>query len=144
MRILLVILALGLIAASFASPKDSPLDDRAAWREACKLGGYSCFAISAPFVARAPMGLLYGRYVMGDRYILVDENITGNLAYEVKVHEMVHYLQWKHKKWKFTKENSCRMEQDAFDVSNVVARRLGDLAHLIDWNVTKVSYGCPL
>ncbi len=144
MRILLVILALGLIAASFAAPKDDVLDDRAAWREACKLGGYSCFAIPAPLVARAPMGLLYGRYVMGDRYILVDENTTGNLAYEVKVHEMVHYLQGKHGKWKFTKENSCQMEHAAFDVSNVVARRLGDTQHVVDWNVARLNYGCPL
>lgn len=81
---------------------------------------------------------------MGDPYILIDERISGNLAYAVKVHEMTHYLQWKRGAWKFTKANMCEMEKDAFDVANIVLRRLEEHAHVVDWNVMRLAYGCPL
>ena len=95
-------------------------------------------------MVRAPLaGYIYGRYRMGDKYILVDEGIDGRFAYAVKVHERTHYLQWKHGKWKFTKANSCAMEHEAFDVSNAVLRRLGETDGIVDWNVTRLSYDCP-
>lgn len=119
-----------------------PLDDRAAWREACALSGYSCFGLSPPAVIEAPMGLLNGRYKMGDRHILLDEGLPAKLAYAVKVHEMTHYLQYKRKAWKYTKANACQMEKDAFDVSNKVLRRLGETRGVVDWNVARVVYGC--
>lgn len=80
---------------------------------------------------------------MGDTYIIVDEEMSGHLAYAVRVHEMVHYLQYKHKAWKYTKENSCVMEHAAFDVSNAVLLRLGDKDLLTDWNLKRRAYGCP-
>lgn len=80
---------------------------------------------------------------MGDTYIIVDEEMSGHLAYAVRVHEMVHYLQYKHKDWKYTKENSCVMEHAAFDVSNAVLLRLGDKDLLTDWNLKRRAYGCP-
>lgn len=120
------------------------LDDNSAWREACRVSGYSCFGVTAPFVAQGPIGPLLGRYRMGDKYILVNEDISGNLAYAVRVHEMTHYLQWKHGRWKFNKLNSCQMEHDAFDVSNAVLRRLGDTKSLVDWDKMRLVYGCPI
>ena len=81
---------------------------------------------------------------MGDKYILVNENISGSLAYAVRVHEMTHVLQWKHKKWDFTKAGSCKNEREAFEVSNVVLRRLGNYRDLVDWDKMRVVYGCPL
>lgn len=79
---------------------------------------------------------------MDDTYILVNENIDGNLAYAVKVHEMVHYLQWKRGAWTSTHENKCRMEHDAFDVSNKVLRRLKEYARVVDWDKARLFYGC--
>jgi hypothetical protein len=107
------------------------------------LAGYSCVWIKAPTVARSPLPGLYGRYRMGDTYILVEENVEGNIAYAVKVHEMVHYLQYKRGAWKYTFENSCAMERDAFVVSNIVLRRLGETEGVVDWNVKRLQYGCP-
>lgn len=78
---------------------------------------------------------------MGDTYILVNEAASGKLAYAVKVHEMVHYFQYKRKAWKYTKANSCQMEKEAFDVSNKVLRRLGETRGVVDWNVIRVAYG---
>ena len=120
------------------------LDDRAAWREACKLSGYSCAGIRRPWVAIAPLGDIYGRYYMGQQYILVHEDLTGNEAYAVRVHEMTHYLQWKHGKWTFTQENRCQMEHDAFDVSNTVLRRLGSPEDVIEWGTVREGYGCSV
>lgn len=80
---------------------------------------------------------------MGDKYILVHERLEGKVAYAVKVHEMVHYLQYKRRAWKFTQENACEMERQAFDVSNAVLRRLGEPRRVVDWNVLKTFYGCP-
>jgi len=88
------------------------------------------------------MGALFGRYKMGDSYILVDETIDGNLAYAVKVHEMVHYLQYKRGAWKFNHGNRCQMEHDAFDVSNIVLKRLGETRGVYDWNKIRVAYDC--
>ncbi len=140
MRVLLVLV--GLIVLCTAD--SAGLDDNAAWREACKVSGYSCFGVTPPFVAQGPIGPLLGRYRMGDKYILVNEDISGNLAYAVRVHEMTHYLQWKHGRWKFSKLNSCQMEHDAFDVSNAVLRRLGDTKSLVDWDKMRLVYGCSV
>lgn len=85
-----------------------------------------------------------GRYKMGQKYILVDENLPPRLTYAVKVHEMTHYLQYKRKAWKFTTENRCRMEKEAFDASNRVLRRLHDDRNVVDWDVMKALYGCTL
>lgn len=93
-------------------------------------------------VVESPLGGLYGRYRMGDTYILVNENIDGNIAYAVRVHEMTHYIQYKRGAWKFTQENRCRMEHDAFDVSNIVLTRLGETARLVDWGKARLFYGC--
>ncbi len=79
---------------------------------------------------------------MGDTYILVNEAATGKLAYAVRVHEMTHYLQWKHKRWTGAPENVCKNEREAFDVSNAVVRRLGAVKYVVDWNVVKDRYGC--
>ncbi len=79
---------------------------------------------------------------MGDTYILVNEGASGVLAYAVKVHEMTHYLQWKHGKWKFTKASSCKNEREAFDVSNAVLRRLGETKYVVDWDKLRIVYGC--
>ncbi len=139
--LLFIALLVGALGAKTSSP--APLSDRAAWLDACKYSGYACFGITRPLVARAPMEELYGRYSMGDTYILVDESIDGIQAYAVTVHEMVHYLQYKHKAWKYTKENSCVMERDAFAVSNAVLHRLGNTDFLVDWSVKRIQYGCP-
>ncbi len=128
--------------AAIGAARTPQLDDRAAWREACRVSKYSCAWLSPPYVAKAPLGPLLGRYKMGDKYILVNEDLTGNRAYAVRVHEMTHYLQWKHKKWKFTKASKCENEQQAFDVSNAVRRRLGETQGVVDWNVIRVVYGC--
>lgn len=140
---LLALVGLFVLLAADSSAQSPSGSDAAAWREACRVSGYSCVWISPPFVAKAPLVDILGRYAMGDRYILVREDLTGPLAYAVRVHEMTHFLQWKHGKWKFTKLNSCDMEHEAFDVSNTVLRRLGDTKDLVDWNVMKFQYGCP-
>ncbi len=141
---ILATLALFIAVVCLAGTKQPPLNDHAAWREACKVSGYSCFGVTPPFVAQGPIGPLLGRYRMGDKYILVNEDISGNLAYAVRVHEMTHYLQWKHGRWKFSKLNSCQMEHDAFDVSNAVLRRLGDTKSLVDWDKMRLVYGCSV
>lgn len=135
----------GLLLASLAVSGDvsAPLNDAAAWREACKVSGYSCYRLRAPFVVKAPLIGIYGRYIMGEKYVLVDEGLTGPLAYAVRVHEMTHFLQWKHGKWKFNLLNSCEMEREAFGVSNAVLRRLGDTRDVVDWTVMRLQYGCP-
>lgn len=133
-----------MVLLTAGTPATQVLDDRAAWREACSLSGYSCAWTRRPDVARSPLGGLYGRYRMGDTYILVNEKIDGNLAYAVRVHEMVHYLQWKRGAWKFEHDNACRMEHDAFDVSNVVLRRLGETSKVVNWDVAKAFYGCEI
>lgn len=141
MKILVALVVSALLAS--ASTPELP-DGQDAWRDACNLSGYSCFGLRRPYIARAPLPGLYGRYHMGDMYILVDENISGKLAYGVTVHEMVHYLQYKRGAWTFTPENRCQMERDAFVVSNMVFRRLGDTADMVDWNVYRLGYGCAL
>ncbi len=121
------------------------LDDSTAWREACRVSGYSCFGISPPLVARSPLpdGLL-GRYKRGDKYILVSEDTNGVLEYAVIVHEMTHYLQWKRHAWRRGKLASCLREKEAFDVSNTAVARLGKPELLVDWDTRKVLYGCPI
>ena len=138
---ILVALAVSILLASSSNTTELP-DGRDAWRDACNLSGYSCFGLRRPYIARAPLVGLYGRYHMGDMYILVNENISGNLAYGVAVHEMVHYLQYKRGAWTYTLANSCKMEREAFDVSNAVFRRLGDTADVVDWNTMRLGYGC--
>ncbi len=118
------------------------LDDRSAWREACELSRYSCWKRKRPVVVQAPLQGLYGRYRVGDSYILIHERLTGNLAYAVKVHEMVHYLQHAAGVWKYTKESSCAREAEAFEVANKVLRRLGEPALIVDWNEMRLVYGC--
>lgn len=121
------------------------LDDTAAWREACKTAGYSCRGLEAPRVITASLPPpLLGLYPVGKPYILVNKSLDGPHAYAIKVHEMTHYLQWKRGAWKFTLENRCRMEKEAFDVSNAVLRRLGEYEHVVDWNGMKVLYGCEI
>lgn len=120
------------------------LSDRAAWSEACKLSGYSCFNLSRPAVVYAPIGALLGRYKMGDRYILINEKAEGSLRYAVKVHEMTHYIQWKRKKWTGTRANMCRNERAAFDASNAVLRRLGETVGVVEWTVIRAKYGCSV
>lgn len=142
MKIVLALVGILVLLTAGTRPAAQVLDDRAAWSEACAISGYSCHGIGPPFIAYAPMEGIRGRYRMGERYILVSEDISGPLAYAVKVHEMTHYLQWKHGKWTFTDENRCRMEKDAFDVSNRVLERLHDTKDLVDWNVVKGIYGC--
>ncbi len=142
MKTLLAVVGVLVLAVS-STPAPAALSDQAAWREACRVSRYSCAWLSPPLVAQAPLGTLLGRYRMGDKYILVNERISGPLAYAVKVHEMTHYLQWKHKKWKFTHESKCENEKEAFDVSNAVLRRLGETRDIVDWDVLKAAYGCP-
>lgn len=79
---------------------------------------------------------------MGELYILINEEMSGTLAYAVKVHEMTHYLQWQHKAWTFTEENRCLMEKQAFDVSNRVLVRLHDDKNVVDWEALRGWYGC--
>ena len=141
MKTLLALVGI-LVLLTAGTPAAQVLDDKAAWREACAVSGYSCHGIGPPLVVYSPMEGLLGRYRMGDRYILVSEDVSGVLAYAVKVHEMTHYLQYRHKAWTFTDENRCKMEKDAFDVSNSILRRLGDLRDVVDWDVMKGAYGC--
>ena len=141
-RLLVALLGIAILCVA-GTPKPTPLDDRAAWREACHLAGYSCAWIPRPFVTNAPLIDILGRYRMGDKYILLNENISGSLAYAVQVHEMTHYLQWKHGRWKFTPESRCENERDAFEVSNVVLRRLKATTYLVEWDKAKNFYGCP-
>ena len=142
MRLVLALVGT-LVLCTSGSP--APLDDKAAWREACRVSGYSCFGITPPMVARAPLpdGLL-GRYKIRDKYILVSEGLDDVLEYVVTVHEMTHYLQWQHHKWRRGKHASCERERDAFDASNTTAARLGKPELLVDWDTRRLVYGCPL
>lgn len=137
---LALVVLLGVLVALF-SCRTARLDD-VAWNEACALSGYSCAWTGRPDVVAAPLGALYGRYRMGDTYILINERIDGNLAYAVRVHEMVHYLQYKRGAWQFEHENKCAMEHEAFDVSNKVLRRLGETSKVVNWDIAKTYYGC--
>lgn len=136
------LVALFLLCALCVAGPPAKLDDRAAWREACAVSRYSCRGLRPPLVVEAPITGLLGRYRMGDKYLVIHDELDSKLAYAVKVHEMVHYLQYKRSAWKFTHENACAMEREAFEVSNVVLRRIGD-PRVVDWNIMRVVYGCP-
>lgn len=136
------LLALLVFITALCAAPAPRLDARAAWREACALSGYDCFWLTPPQVVRAPLAGLFGRYHIGDRYIVVDDRIPDSFAYAVQVHETVHYLQWKHGAWKFNHENTCQMEREAFNVSNAVLRRIGETGRIVDWDVTRHFYGC--
>lgn len=138
MRIVLV----SLLIAATALAGTPRLDDRFAWRDACELSRYSCWKRERPLVVHAPLPGLLGRYRVGDSYILIHENLSGNLAHAVKVHEMVHYLQYKAGVWKNTKESACAREAEAFEVGNKVLRRLGETKLLVDWEEMRKVYGC--
>lgn len=147
--ILLRALALGLLLPVLASgapePTGSSLPPAAtklAWKAACRISKYPCWYLSRPDVVRAPMVGLLGRYAMGDRFILVDERLRPDAMVVVMVHEMTHYLQYKHGRWDYTQAGRCRAEHEAFDVSNVAARALELPAMLVDWNVMRLQYGC--
>ncbi len=143
MKILLASLVVGLLVAlGYAGVPQ--FDDNAAWREACRLSRHSCFNLSRPAVVYAPIGALLGRYKMGDRYVLVNEKAQGSLRYAVKVHELTHYLPFKHKRWKYTKESMCKNEREAFEVSNRALRRLGETKYVVEWDKIRVVYGCAV
>ena len=122
-------------AAHAATPNST------AWDTACALAGYSCTNIPPPLVFHGPLGVLDGHYKMGNAYVQVNFYVAGNIAYAVTVHEMVHYLQWQHRAWTFKHENRCKMEREAFVVSNLVLRRLGETRQ-VPWDSVKAYYGC--
>jgi predicted SprT family Zn-dependent metalloprotease len=90
------------------------------------------------------MERLRGRYWMGDRHLLIAEGMTPSATLVVMVHEMTHYLQYKHGKWDYTSAGKCWAEHQAFDVSNITARALNDPSMVVDWNLMRIQYNCPL
>lgn len=123
-----------------------------AWYYACAVSRYSCDALPAPTVMYEEMEEgLYGRYWRGSNTVLLNETLRGNEDMElvVLVHEMTHYLQYMRGAWEapFTKERSCKLEEEAFNVGAKVAayvyeefdyRRRG-------WDAMRaLTYGCPM
>lgn len=142
-RYSLAVLGLLVLAAVGAEGVESRFSDKDAWRDACRISQYSCLFVKRPFVVEIPMQGVLGLYRMGNNYIFVHPELPPPLAYAVRVHEMTHYLQWRHGKWEVPSESRCRNEHEAFDVSNVVLRRLGETKRLVEWDVVKGFYGCP-
>ena len=140
----LVCMALLLCISSVqAKPRYTPYE---AFREACWLSRYSCIGIKQPMVRESPYVNLEGAHgiYMGGRTIWMGNKLpTAKERYVVMVHEMVHYLQQyvDQQGIPFTSQfEKCVREHEAFEVSDIVAKRLKQ-AHLIRGGDFR-SYGC--
>lgn len=142
---LLLVLTIGTSAALFLH--EQPINVRA-FRDACRLSGYSCRGITAPRVMRAAVPLAptwYGIYYPGSSVVFVrdDVNVEIDSGYIVLVHEMVHYLQLTVGGLVYVDQfTGCIGEAEAFAASNRLARELGNPELARDnW---AEQYGCPL
>lgn len=123
-----------------------PLTPEGAFADACQLSRYSCVGIHAPMVRESRFVDAEGAFgiYMGGNTIWMSPEVTGARRYVVMVHEMVHYLQSK------ADGNSpsngdfrrCVSEEEAFQVSDIVAARLGQL-DMIRPAILTAAYGCP-
>ncbi len=123
-----------------------PLTPEGAFADACRLSRYSCVGISPPMVRDSRFVGAEGAFgiYMGGNTIWMAPSVTGARRYVVMVHEMVHYLQEKAdgntpSSGDFRR---CVSEEEAFQVSDIVAARLGQF-DMIRPLILVASYGCP-
>jgi len=142
MKALLVSLALATCTVASASSNSS---DREAWRDACELSRYTCKGIRPPMVRESVLvdvAGLYGLYFGGNTVWLKPE-LEAKLRHVVTVHEMVHYLQAAEdgKGPPFASQLiACLREEEAYEISDRVAKRLGIAGH--DQHAQKLRDSC--
>lgn len=116
------------LSVSIAAKLD--LSPKAAYLEACALSRYTCKGIPAPHIRETifvDRGGAYGWY-WGGRTIYLTPGMSPEMRYVVMVHEMVHYLQCYEDAKCFPRTapfETCVVEEEAFEVSDQVIRRLG-------------------
>lgn len=134
MRKLLPLAALFLAQTSSAAQDLSP---RAAYRDACALSRYTCKDIPQPMIRESifvDKANAFGFY-FGGRTIWLSTFLTPVERYVVMVHEMVHYLQCHEDRKCFPQSapfETCLREEEAYEVSDRVIRRLGDTGRLTE------------
>jgi hypothetical protein len=140
--ILLSLLFVGL--GRYTSVKPEALSSESAFAEACRLSRYNCLDLRPPSVrgtVYAQRENSYGFYTGGNT-IWLDPTLDSEARYIVMVHETVHYLQEKvdGSRFPINQLRSCLSEEEAFEVSDQVAKRLkrGRLVRAGDIR----SYGC--
>ena len=135
---------LAVLLASCAAPSAENL----AFRETCLLSRYNCTGIAPPLVRITPLTAragLYGVYFGGRTIWLSHTLATPEERYVVMTHEMTHYLQTQvdgNGVPFLTLFEKCVYEEEAYEVSNVVAQRLKQ-PHLINTNLSGYSCGAP-
>lgn len=130
-RFLLSLMA-SLVASCVVVPAADVPVEQLAFADACRVSKYDCTGLTPPRVRHSPfvtaVGAL-GVYVGGRTVYLAPEVHYQNdtLGYAILVHEMVHYLQV------YADDGSrdpshlelCLMEQEAWEVTNVILRERG-------------------
>lgn len=115
-----------------------------AWHDACLLSKYKCDGIGPPrarFDEKLAAEDLYGQYI-GGGVVWIRPGMSDDDTHVVLVHEMVHYLQDRHGYWPSpNKLHACRMEAEAWQVSNIVAYHKVPLSAIYRPNWA-YSYGC--
>jgi hypothetical protein len=132
-----------VISLTAATPY--PFTPSNAFREACELSRYSCRHVPAPYVRYSSIVREAGAYGIyaGGSTIWIAPGLEPELEYAVLVHETVHYLQNTVDGLKIpfkSKFTQCVAEEEAFEISDIVARRLG--ANELVRNGNLESYGC--
>lgn len=128
---------LGLLISPHAT--SAPLDP---WKLACAHTRYSCVDVTPPtvLVTRTVEDGAYGTYHFGDDFIKVLPRLPTDQQIVVVAHEMVHYLQWVNGAKYESREDMCRLEHEAFDVSYAVSLDLWSPG--TTWDDIHWVYGC--
>jgi hypothetical protein len=133
------------LTLSLVGARHDNLTDRMAFREACELSRYNCAGVKPPMVGYSVVVTSAGAYGIyaGDNTVWLAKGLSREMRYAVLVHESVHYLQKKVGGTEIpfsAKFTQCVSEGEAFEISDVVAKRLG--AEDLIRNGDLESYGC--